>query len=93
MINVRHLVWDSWNIDHIARHGVEPKQVDEVCQGKPIIRETYDGRLLIIGQTKEMKLLAIVLAPKEKGEYYPITAYTASGKLRRIYNQEKGGKA
>lgn len=90
MISVSRLVWDKWNIDHIARHGVLPKQVEEVCHGDHVIRETYGGRLMIIGQTKDKKLLAMVLAPKDKGEYYPVTAYTASGKLRRIYYQERG---
>ena len=90
MIIAQHLVWDKWNVDHIARHGVTPKQVEEVCHGKHVVRETYGGRLMIIGQTEDNKLLAMVLAPKDKGEYYPITAYIASGKLRRIYYQEKG---
>ena len=90
MVIVQHLVWDEWNIDHIAHHGVEPKQVKEVCHGDHVIRETYGGRLMIIGQTKDGKLLAIVLAPKDKGVYYPVTAYVASGKLRHIYYLEKG---
>ncbi len=54
------------------------------------MREAYGGRLMIIGQTKDKKLLAMVFAPKGKDEYYPVTAYTASGKLRSIYYQEKG---
>lgn len=68
------------------------KQVEEVCHGDHVVRETYGGRLMIIGQTKEKKLQAMVLAPKGKDAYYPVTAYTASGKLRRIYYQEKGGE-
>lgn len=88
MLIVRHLVWDSWNIDHIARHEVTPEEVDEACHGDHSIRETYEGRLMIIGPTGSGRLLAIVLAPKEVGVYYPVTAWPASGKLRRIYEQE-----
>ena len=90
MVNVQLLIWDEWNVDHIACHGVAPKQVEEVCHGKHVVRETYGGRLMIIGQTEDKKLLAMVLAPKDKSKYYLITAYIASGKLRRIYYQEKG---
>ncbi len=44
---------------------------------------------MIIGPTNNGKLLAIVLAPKEEqGMYYPITAWPASGKLKRYYQQE-----
>ncbi len=90
MVNVKRLVWDEWNVDHIARHGVVPKQVEEVCHGDHVIREAYGGRLMVIGYTKDKKLLAMVLAPKGKDEYYPVTAYPASGKLRLTYYQEKG---
>ena len=35
MIVVRRLTWDSWNVPHIARHGVVPQEVEEVCHGNP----------------------------------------------------------
>lgn len=88
MIVVRYLVWDSWNRDHIARHKLSPEEVEEACHGDYSIRETYGGRLMIISPTQNGKLLAIVLALKEKGVYYPITAWPASGKLSRLYKKE-----
>ncbi len=89
MLVIRQLVWDAWNIEHIAQHNVTVEEVEEACKGEYSIRETYGGRLLIISPTRNGKLLAIVLAPKEDGGiYYPITAWPASGKLRRIYKQE-----
>ena len=33
MIVIRRLVWDTWNIVHIARHDVVPDEVEEVCHG------------------------------------------------------------
>ena len=90
---VRQLVWDAWNIDHIARHGVTMDEVDEACHGEGSVRETYEGRLMIISPTQGGRLLAIVLAPKgAEGMYYPITAWPASGKIRRIYEQEHKGE-
>lgn len=66
-----------------------PEEVEEACHGNYSIRETYGGRLMLIRPTRSGKLLAIVLAPKETaGVYYPVTAWPASGKLRRIYEQE-----
>lgn len=50
MIFLRKLVWDSWNVAHIARHEVTPNEVEEVCHGEYIVRQTYDDRLLLIGQ-------------------------------------------
>lgn len=90
MLVIRRLIWDSWNIDHIARHDVTPKEVDEACHSDHSVRETHEGRLMVISPARSGKLLAIVLAFKEEGVYYPITAWPASGKLRRIYKQEHG---
>ena len=85
------LVWDTWNTDHITRHDVTPEEVNEACQNNPSVRQTYDGRALAIGRTHKDRLLAIVLAPKDKANtYYVVTAWTASGKLRRFYEQEHG---
>lgn len=90
MIVVHKLVWDSWNSNHIARHKLTPKEVEEACHGNHSIRETYGKRLMMISPTRKGKLIAIVLAFKEEGVYYPVTAWPASGKLRRIYEQEHG---
>jgi hypothetical protein len=42
MIFIRRLVWDSWNVAHIARHEVTPDEVEEVCHGEHIASQTYD---------------------------------------------------
>jgi len=31
MLFIRALLWDDWNEEHIARHGVEREEVEEVC--------------------------------------------------------------
>ena len=91
MLDVRQLIWDTWNTEHIARHHVTPEEVKEACQNSPSVRQTYDDRVLVIGRTHKEQLLAIVLAPKaEKNTYYVVTAWPASGKLRRFYEQEHG---
>lgn len=89
MLIIHRLVWDSWNIEHIARHSVTPKEVDEACHNENSVRETYGKRLMVIGPTKSGKLLAIILAFKAEGVYYPVTAWPASGKLRRLHQQER----
>jgi len=66
MIVIVKLVWDSWNVEHIARHDVIPEEVEEVCHGKYIVRETYDKRLLLIGPTLSERILAIVLGTTKR---------------------------
>jgi len=31
-MRIEELEWDEWNVQHIAEHGVEPWEVEEVCE-------------------------------------------------------------
>ncbi len=82
MIVVKGLIWDDWNKDHIAKHEISVEEVEEACHGQHEVVESYRKRLLIIGKTKQGKLIVIVLSPEDKNLqpyendiYYPITAF------------------
>ncbi len=88
---VAQLIWDTGNTEHIARHNVTPDEVEEICEGDPLVQQTKSGRLLVSGKTTAGRFLVVILASKpEPDTYYPVTAYPASGKYRRVYEQEKG---
>jgi uncharacterized DUF497 family protein len=94
LLSLKHLVWDAWNVEHIARHGATPEEVTVVCLGEVIVRQSYQGRLLIVGPNSKGQLLAVVLAPQaEDGVYYPITARVADSKEQRLYESETGANA
>lgn len=89
---IKKLIWDEWNVKHIARHKVSPEEVEEVCRGIYIAYESYDGRFEIIGATKQKRILLIVLDPEPiNGKYYVVTAHTANKKDRALY-QKQGGE-
>lgn len=89
---IKKLIWDDWNIAHIARHNVIFEEVEEVCRGKYVAYESYDGRFEVIGQTKQNRILLIVLDPEPaNGEYYVVTAHTANKNDKALY-KEKGGE-
>jgi uncharacterized DUF497 family protein len=90
MVTVRRLRWDPWNAGHITGHQVSPEEVEEVCQGSPVVEMGYAGRLRLVGPTSAGRLLAVILAPEDEGAYYPITARPASRKERLRYRQVKG---
>ncbi len=90
MFSVRRLIWDAWNVAHIARHRVIPEEVEEVCHGQPITSETYKGRIRVVGLTRSGQILTVILAPTpDAGVYYPITARPADRKERRNYREER----
>jgi uncharacterized DUF497 family protein len=91
---LKRLAWDAWNVEHIARHGVTPEEVAVVCLGEVVVRQSYQGRLLIIGPNSKGRLLAVVMAPQAgEGVFYPITARVADRKEQRLYRREIGGNA
>lgn len=93
MLVVRRLIWDAWNIAHIARHKVVPEEVEEVCHGTPIVLQTYADRLLVIGPAAAGRMLSVVLDSEGRtnGVYYVVTARPASRRERRIFGQHQGG--
>lgn len=92
MLYIRRLIWDPWNVAHIAHHDVTPAEAEEVCQGTYIIRQAYKGRVMLIGPTKTGRILAVILETEGEEAYYPVTARPASRKERRLHQQRAGEK-
>lgn len=75
MLVIRKLIWDAWNIKHVARHDVISDEVEEVAHNDPVVQQGKKGRLLIIGLTKTYRFITVILDPKdEEAVYYPVTA-------------------
>lgn len=91
MLVIRRLIWDSLNVAHIARHKVNPEEVEEICHIDPVVQRGKKGRSLVFGPTKSGRILTVVLDPEGEGIYYPVTARPASKRERAIYVQEKAG--
>lgn len=85
MVRIKVLVWDEWNVEHIARHKVNPSEVEKAIKDKERkVLQTYQGRLLILGRV-ERRLLTVILAPEDEGKYYVVTARDMSKKERKFY--------
>ena len=89
MLSILHLIWDSWNVAHIARHEVTPDEVEEVCQSDSLVQEGKKSRLLILGFTKMGRMLTVILDREGEGIYYPVTARSSSKREKKIYKDEK----
>lgn len=93
VILIEKLIWDAWNISHIARHNVIPDEVEEVCHDLPLVlRGQTKSRLVLIGPTDTGRVLGIILESKGRGNYYPVTAYDASVSDIALYNRLRGGE-
>jgi hypothetical protein len=54
-MKINQLIWPEDRIGHIARHGVTPEEVEEVCFGQPqVLRANAEGAnpvYYVLGQT------------------------------------------
>ena len=85
MIYIRELLWNDWNIEHIARHNVSLHEVENVCYSNPFVTRARNKTLRSIGQTHSGRFLAIFLAPRGKGSYFVVTAREATEAERRRF--------
>jgi uncharacterized protein len=92
MLVIRRLIWDPWNVRHIARHQVTPDEVEEVCHGDPPVQQGNVDLIVLVGPTTAGRMLEGVLDPEADDVYCVVTAHPASRKDRALYQREKGGK-
>ncbi len=85
-IAIKKLVWDEWNVAHIARHKVIPDEVEEICQANSQTEVADKGRIRITGLTKKGRIISAFLDPEpEDGVYYLVSARDANKKERKSY--------
>jgi hypothetical protein len=68
--------WPQDRIDHIARHGVMPEEVEQVCFGRALVqRAKSEGEnpvYYVLGQTNAGRYLFCVVI-QFNGKGYPVT--------------------
>jgi uncharacterized DUF497 family protein len=83
--------WDEENVDHIARHGVTPAEVEEVLTRKRITSEPYfvnnEERRVVQGITEGGRPLTVVITDRNRLTR-PITAHDMSRRDRRQYGPQ-----
>lgn len=66
--------WDEINIEHIANHGVEPYEAEELLDDEPLILRAGEGKYAAYGQTDGGRYLLVVYTVKPDDRLRVITA-------------------
>ena len=82
-MKIDELEWDDENIDHIARHDINPQEVEDVCFGIHISRKEKDRRYILSGQSNVGRYLNVVIELVWKGIFRPITAFEMGENYKR----------
>jgi uncharacterized protein len=84
-VKIRDLIWDDFNISHIAKHGVGIEDVEVALGDKKLkFLEAKNARFFVLGRVGK-RLLSVVLAKEENNKYYVVTARDMSKPERRFY--------
>jgi uncharacterized protein len=89
-MQIENLNWDDYNIEHIARHQVTPREVEEVCFSTSIYTRDSPDRYIVSGQSGSGRYLNVVIEKIGKGLYRPVTAFEMSDKYRQVYKRATG---
>jgi len=69
--------WTAERIEHIARHGIKPEEVEEVCFNEndvPFVRSGKENLHYVFGKTDSGRFLFVVVKSIRPGEVRLITA-------------------
>ena len=92
-MKIHEFVWPEDRIDHIARHGVSPNEVEEVCFGRPFVQrarsEGANPVYYVLGRTGPGRYLFCVVIQFPDGKGYPVTARPMTDNEVRRYRRWK----
>jgi uncharacterized DUF497 family protein len=86
--------WDESNVEHLARHGISPEEVEELFLGRTIrLRMATDApdRVPVLGRTLGGRYLLIICQQKAGSLIRPFTGRDMRPHERRIYERQTGG--
>ena len=87
-MRIQEITWDESTISHIARHGVEPQEVEEACfESSPYILKGKYNRYLALGQTQSGRYLTIVFIYLGQNKAKIITARAMSEAEKNLYKR------
>jgi uncharacterized protein len=85
----REVRWTQWSEDHVARHGVEPREVEDVLFTRP--RWIAAGRAdttLVFGTTRSGRLLVVVTVDQGDQVAFVVTAREMTGPEKRTFRRK-----
>jgi len=84
------LVWDAWNIEHIARRSISPPDIERLLSNaspRPRFQKSRSGTLAVWGKDESNRYLLVVLARRDGGVYYPVTSRLMTAREKHQFLQ------
>lgn len=93
MKSSREFDWDEHNEQHLARHGISPRDAEDVLLGNHILLQYQtagnEQRWVAVGATRTGRVLSIVFAVRGEA-MRPITGWVSDKETADMYLREWG---
>jgi uncharacterized DUF497 family protein len=80
--------WDSGNVSHLARHRIQPGEIEEFFRGNPEVREHEvvegEDRWTAVGVTRSLRVLVVIFSARN-GRIRAITGWEADKRTAKQY--------
>lgn len=82
--------WNEWNVEHLARHGVDPETAEAVALGtsRRYPRRVGDDKLLVWGEGPEGELLQVVYVLDDDGTAFVLHARPLTPREKRLHRRQ-----
>jgi uncharacterized DUF497 family protein len=88
-IVIRSLIWNEWTIEHIKKHSVTIKEIQEIINYFKTHVKGHSGRYLMIGRSGT-RIISVVVRRVKTSVYQVVTARDSNKIERsRLYEKEK----
>ena len=83
--------WNQWNVEHLASHGVDPEEAEDVVvqASGPYPRRIGDDKLMVWGPGRGGRLLQVVFVLDDDGTAFVIHARQLTNREKGVYRRRK----
>jgi uncharacterized DUF497 family protein len=77
MHTISSIRWTEQSVDHVAKHGILPKEIEEACFNEtisPYIRSGKDNLHYVFGRTDAGRFVFVVVKQERPGQVGIVTA-------------------
>lgn len=88
-MRIQGFEWDSGNIEHIARHGVDTDEAEQAVGMTNVFRRTHSGRYIAYGQTDAGRHLTVVFELHPGNTARVVTAREMTKRETQYYRERR----
>jgi uncharacterized DUF497 family protein len=86
--------WNEWNIDHVAKHGIDPEEAEEVLRNarRPYPRDCGAGRWIVWGRGRGGRFLQVIYVLDDDDAVYVIHARPLTEREKWRHRRSRRGE-